>query len=280
MLESDLVFSTVHLKGWCEDVQCHPSIPTPQKGMIGHFLDPISTYHPRCEVTIHRSKATDFVANPATSDVKKGVYMYLECVTCHKLGATCKGPNFVAMPAHDLWEWCKKRKAELRLTNQQLAELSGTPKGTIDRVFANDQADFKYETIRPIIRALVGGEFEYAICQDTKDQKADDIAAEQLKRLEEENAKLKDTIAELKEWKAEKKEEIAFLKSDVKEKRGYIRILAVVSAVAILAIITALVVDVMNPEVGFFWREVAEHISGNSTNEADGLLNRIINRRL
>lgn len=206
--------------------------------------------------------------------------MYLECVSCPKLGATCKGPNFVAMPAHDLWEWCKKRKAQLRLTNSQLAELSGTPKGTIDRLFAKDQADFKYETIRPLIRVLVGGEFEYAICQDTQEQKTDDLAAEQIKRLEEENAKLKDTIAELKEWKAEKKEEIAFLKSDVKEKRGYIRILAVVSAVALLAIITALVVDAMNPEVGFFWRSVAEHFTESGINEADGLLNRIINWRL
>ena len=206
--------------------------------------------------------------------------MYLECVDCPKLGVTCKGPNFMAMPAHDLWEWCKKRKAQQRLTNQQLAERSGTPKGTIDRVFANDQADFKYETIRPLIRVLVGGEFEYGICHDTLDQKVDDIAAEQIKRLEEENAKLKDTVAELKEWKQEKKEEIAYLRSDVKEKRGYIRILAIVSTVAILAIITALVVDAMNPEVGFFWREVADHITGNSTNEADGFLSRIINRRL
>lgn len=174
--------------------------------------------------------------------------MYLECVTCPKLGITCKGPNFVAMPAHDLWEWCKKRKTQLRLTNQQLAELSGTPKGTIDRLFSKDQADFKYETIRPLIRVLVGGEFEYGICHDTLDQKVDDITAEQIKRLEEENAKLKDTLAELKEWKEEKKEEIAFLKSEVTHKRGFLKLLALVSILAILAIIGVLMVDVVAQE--------------------------------
>lgn len=206
--------------------------------------------------------------------------MYLECVTCPKLGATCKGPDFVAMPAHDLWEWCKKRKTHLRLTNSQLAELSGTPKGTIDRLFANDQADFKYETIRPIIRVLIGGKFEYGICHDTNDQKTDDFAAEQIKRLEEENAKLKEKVEELKEWKAEKKEEIDFLKGEVKDKRRYIKILAAVAAVAILAIIFALVVDAMNPDVGFFWREVAEHFTENGANEAESLLYRIKNWRL
>ena len=46
--------------------------------------------------------------------IQKGVFMYLECVSCPKLGITCKGPNFVAMPAHDLWEWCKKRFSDSR----------------------------------------------------------------------------------------------------------------------------------------------------------------------
>jgi len=206
--------------------------------------------------------------------------MYLECLECPKLGTTCKGPNFVAMPAHDLWEWCKKRKAQLRLTNQQLADLSGTPKGTIDRLFAKDQADFKYETIRPVIRVLVGGEFDdEATCQDPQQ---DALAAEQIKRLEEENAKLKETIAELKEAKAEKKEEIAFLKGEVENKRGYIKILVVLLSICILVICGALIIDRMNPDIGFFWREVAEHFteSENGTNEADSLMNRIINWRL
>ena len=205
--------------------------------------------------------------------------MYLECLDCPKLGTTCKGPNFVAMPAHDLWEWCKKRKAQLRLTNQQLADLSGTPKGTIDRLFAKDQADFKYETIRPVIRVLVGGEFDdEATCQDPQQ---DALAAEQIKRLEEENAKLKETIVELKELKAEKKEEIAFLKSEVENKRKYIRILVPLVIILVSIIICALVVDYMNSHIGFFWLEdLAEHFTENGTNEADNLLYRIINWRL
>lgn len=208
--------------------------------------------------------------------------MYLECVTCPKLGIECDGPNFLAMPAHDLWEWCKKRKTHLRLTNAQLAEMSGTPKGTIDRLFAKDQADFKYETIRPLIRVLVGGNFDGNPCPDPHDQQVDEQAAETIKHLEEENAKLKETIAELKEVKAEKKEEIAFLKGEVENKRGYIKILVVLLSICILVICGALIIDRMNPDIGFFWREVAEHFteSENGTNEADSLMNRIINWRL
>lgn len=48
-----------------------PPITPAEKGMIGHFLDPVSAYHPQREVTIHRYKATDFVVNPTASDVKK-----------------------------------------------------------------------------------------------------------------------------------------------------------------------------------------------------------------
>lgn len=96
--------------------------------------------------------------------------MYLECVSCPKLGSSCDGPNFVAMSAQDLLEWCKMRKAKLGLSNAKLAELSGTPKGTIDRLLSGDHPDFKYETIRPMIKALVGGSFSGNPCPDSQPQ--------------------------------------------------------------------------------------------------------------
>lgn len=204
--------------------------------------------------------------------------MYLECLECHKLGTTCKGPNFVAMPAHELWEWCKKRKSQLRLTNQQLADLSGTPKGTIDRLFSKEQTDFKYETIRPILPVLVGGSFEDTVCQDPQQ---DALVAEQIKRLEEENAKLKEKVEELKELKQEKKEEIAFLKSEVENKRKYIRVLFPLVIFLASIIILALVIDYMNSHIGFFWVDtVMEHFTEDGTNEVESLLYRIKNWRL
>lgn len=68
------------------------------------------------------------------------------------------------MTAHELLEWCKLRKTNLGLSNAKLAELSGTPKGTIDRLLSSDQPDFKYETIRPLIKVLVGGSFDGNPC--------------------------------------------------------------------------------------------------------------------
>ena len=190
--------------------------------------------------------------------------MYLECLDCPKLGTTCKGPNFVSMPANKLWDWCKKRKAKLRMTNAQLAELSGTPKGTIDRLFAKDQADFKYETIRPIIPVLVGGHFDdEAICRDPE---IEQYEKETIKRLQEENAKLKETIEELRELKKEKKEEIEFLKSEVKSERNSKKILAVFLAIALSIIIGALVTDYMYSHVGFFWVDMASWFSDQAAN--------------
>ena len=143
-----------------------------------------------------------------------------------------------------------------------LADMSGTPKGTIDRLLSGNNTDFKFETIRPIIKALVGGKFEGNPCPDPHDPQAD----ETIKHLEEENAKLKETIAELKELKAEKKEEIEFLKSEVKTKRGYIRILAFFLAIAMTVILGALVIDYMYSHVGFFWVDTASWFSDQAAN--------------
>ena len=104
--------------------------------------------------------------------------MYHECLSCHKLGVSCDGPNLFALSSREILEWCKKRKSKLQLSNAKLAELSGTPKGTIDRIFAGD-SDFKHETIRPIVRALIGGDFSGDPCG------TDDTA-----KLEAENARL------------------------------------------------------------------------------------------
>lgn len=48
-----------------------PTITPAEKGMIGHFLDPVSAYHLPREVTIHSSKATDFVVNSTASHIQK-----------------------------------------------------------------------------------------------------------------------------------------------------------------------------------------------------------------
>lgn len=83
--------------------------------------------------------------------------MYDECITCDMLGRLCDGPNFISMPAADLLDWCKRRKQHLGLSRERLADLSGVPLGTINRLLSGTHYDFRYETLRPIIMVLIGG---------------------------------------------------------------------------------------------------------------------------
>ena len=184
--------------------------------------------------------------------------MYTECLSCPKLGVSCDGPNFVTMSAHDLLEWCKARKLHLDLTNAELSELSRTPKGTIDRLFAGEHNDYKYETIRPLVRALVGGDPGGNPCP------APEISLEaRVSALEQENQKLTLQVAqteqdyedEIDEIKEEHKEEARFLRGQIKGKNVAIGILSFALTVALSLIIGFLIYDYLNRDVGFFWLE-------------------------
>lgn len=132
--------------------------------------------------------------------------MYLECVSCSKLGKACDGPNFVAMSAAELLEWCKLRKAHLGWSNAKLAEASNMPKGTIDRLFAGSHIDFRYETIRPMVMALAGGEFTGNPCPPVQVEPTPDPALVlQVHDLEKDLGYADKTIrnleASLRSWK-------------------------------------------------------------------------------
>ena len=128
--------------------------------------------------------------------------MYKECLSCPKLGVSCDGANFIAMTAHELLEWCKLRKQRLGLSNARLAEMSNIPKGTIDRVFAADTTDCKYETIRPIVKALVG-DWTQNPCPSSETAKQDEHLHAELDRLQAENERLRQHILDTETRHAE-----------------------------------------------------------------------------
>lgn len=186
--------------------------------------------------------------------------MYLECISCPKMGISCDGPNFVAMSATELLEWCKSRKAHMGLSNGRLAELSGMPKGTIDRLFAGQHVDFRYETIRPLVKALTGGQWSGSPCPDPHDN---DTAAlkEKAERLARNNMLLQ---AHIDRDNEQHQKELEFLRDQIKHEQangdGYKRtviILSIMLGISLLVIIAALIVDRLNPDVGFFWRDFA-----------------------
>ena len=177
--------------------------------------------------------------------------MYEKCIKCSKLGVTCEGPHFFTMSAEELLEWCKERKKFLKLSNEKLSELTyiqkgnipnGVPKGTIDRLFSGEHLDFKYETARPLIKVLAGGEFVEAPCPEEPSNFVD----EKLIHLEEENEKLKEKINVYKE-KAE------IYKDQLKWVRISSAILGVLLAGCLVIITAALVIDRFNSDLGFFW---------------------------
>ena len=189
--------------------------------------------------------------------------MYNECISCQKMGKTCGGPNFVAMPASELAEWCRERKKHLGLSNQQIAELANMSKGTVDGLLASVHPDFRYETIRPLLNALIGCEWNEKPC----DALTDSERAEMLHKLQqcektilwqdekiqyytEENKRLQEELASMGERHHKSQD---FMRGEMKRKNRIIAILAASLGIALAVIIGALVVDRINSDIGFFW---------------------------
>lgn len=182
--------------------------------------------------------------------------MYNECITCPKLGQMCDGPNFLNMSAAELSEWCKERKKHLGLSNQRIAEIANMSKGTVDGLLANAHNDFRYETIRPVLKALIGGEWGGhpcdAIAEGERAEMLNKIQQyeaeikwreERFQRLSKENARLADDL----------KSTQTFLRGEIKRKNKTIAVLGMVAGVALAVIIAALVIDRINSDIGFFW---------------------------
>ncbi len=51
-------------------------------------------------------------------------------------------------------EEMKARKAELGYTNEKIAELSGVPLGTVQKIFAGETKSPRYETIQKLLKVL------------------------------------------------------------------------------------------------------------------------------
>ena len=65
-------------------------------------------------------------------------------------------PQVMSLNPTDLINWCRNRKQFLGLSNQKLAEQSGVPVGTIDRIMAGKYTEFRYSSIQPVVTVLIG----------------------------------------------------------------------------------------------------------------------------
>lgn len=166
----------------------------------------------------------------------------------------------------DTLAWCKARKEALHLSNEDIAYRANLPKSTVDRIFSPKETDCRFTTMQPVARVLSGCTVKELDCEAYKPPS--EILLEQIRTkeeiihtLEEETKRLDEHIkqlqataqADLQRAKDEEAESLAYMK---KKEKGHIRTiytLAILLAVFFLVIITALIVDRVNPEIGFFW---------------------------
>jgi len=189
--------------------------------------------------------------------------MYENCATCTKPGKSCYGPRLEKIPGNEAIALCKARKVFLGLSNQRIADMANMSKGTIDGLFSSAHADFRHETMRPVWNVLFGGEMP----EDTCDSITDGERAayeEKIRKLEHDLEWRDDKIKQLQETNASMQMLITnsnkrntadkdFLRSQVKSKNKVIVVLALLLSLSLLLIFSALIIDRINPDIGFFW---------------------------
>lgn len=171
-----------------------------------------------------------------------------KCKNCNRPSKACIS-FLMTLSTKETLEWCRVWKDRLGWSNAFLSEKTGTPKGTIDRVLSHafiedDAAGVKLATIRPIICALTGCTLQEL--EECKDSNGADTSA-----LLEKNKALQEELAHIK---SEASKQNAFLAAQIHMKDRYIGILAALLALTVVCILGALIVDKLNPQLGFIWR--------------------------
>lgn len=189
---------------------------------------------------------------------------YEKCLTCHELGKTCDGPNFLAMDASELGKWCnEKRKNDPNMTYDKIALQTGISKSTVFSFLHGEHDDFRFSTIRPIAQLIIGGDWDDNACGNiTNSERAQ--YEERIQQLEKDVAWRDDKIAYLTknhevmqtlitDTNKRNTESQEFLHGQIKNRNKSVAFLASALVVSVLLIIAALVIDISNPNVGYIW---------------------------
>lgn len=184
---------------------------------------------------------------------------YNVCIDCAHIGINCDGPNFLAMSTERWCEWCHLRKEYLDWTNAEIAERAGISKISVDRVMSGNVKDIRVTTMQAITRALVDGswgQYPCAMASEEKEVVDNPAIVEQCKHLQAELAQLREydegRIEYLKEQLRDRDKLLAARFKLILSRDRVIRILAILLGVAVVAIIGVLLLDLLNPHIGFF----------------------------
>ena len=153
------------------------------------------------------------------------------CVSCSRIGQTCDGPNFLAMPVERWCEWCHLRRDFLNWKNSTIAEKAGVSKVSVDRIMAGDVKDLRITTMQAVTKALVNGAWGQSPCvlvtEIEKEIYVDNPAIiAQCQHLQNTIDKLsEDYKAELAAVREEAREKIDFLRQQITIKDKHIGLL-------------------------------------------------------
>ena len=132
------------------------------------------------------------------------------------------------------------RKTAMNMTNQQISDASGVPKSTVDRVLRKDTENPTMKVILDIAGA-VGYEFSTTSAVRVPDTIQD-------------NPYILHIISMYESQLAAQERQYNLVTA---EKNRWIKLLAVIVAILAAGIITILLIDITNPTVGWFRRELA-----------------------
>ena len=145
------------------------------------------------------------------------------------------------------------------ISNREISERTGVPRGTVDRVFGPKQQNFSYETLKPLMDY-------FGLTNNVEMREADcpefgvNAACEECVKIKEMEA----TIQELRAQRSDTKEHVHMLqdahaemmeekKSSARNYRHTIAILSVIIALLLILIIVYLLhFDLGNPNYGIF----------------------------
>lgn len=193
------------------------------------------------------------------------------CLLCKALSVSCSGPNPFAMTYERLIEWCNALAKQKGLTRADIAEGSNTPLGTVNNFLSGRTDDIRFSTLQPILSFLIGNCWGNPCDHAKKFLDGEEMPSEILERMEAENHRLSDELDHLKQnagrvdlYAEDMRKELAEVRKDADKKTAFLRELAdyrekklrncvAVIVVLALVIVSALVVDFTNPQIGYFW---------------------------
>lgn len=194
-----------------------------------------------------------------------------KCFECEYLRSGCSGPNLAVMTVERACEFLQICRQQMGYSYQKVADLSQLSVITVKRILTGQIKDPGFLTMQALSFVLVGdpsgkhpcamhlfGEETknaVAACKEAQNALArKDAEFEQLRLSDREKIDFLKKQVEFKETQMLEKDRLLHERYDfLKRKDRIMKMLAVLLAVCLAVIIGALVVDGLNPNIGFFW---------------------------